>query len=160
MCNSGQIHRMMKNYKAPQLKWRIRWKTDLYKHKWITESHQSGGRMGPLCPSGPSPAPAGTPRAECPGPYPGSFGRSPRRKYTASGKPVPVLRHLHSAAVLLVVRNNHIKNVSWTSFQQGGLIWLEAQHEALTAVIQEQIKSAEKYKHKRYNNLVQASQEL
>lgn len=52
------------------------------------------------------------------------------------------------------------KRLLYMIFQQGGLIWLEAWYEALTAIIQEQTKSAQKYKHEGQNNLVQASKEL
>lgn len=41
---------------------------------------------GPLCPSGPTPTPAGTPTAGCPGPYPDGFWRSSWRSlYNFSG---------------------------------------------------------------------------
>ena len=39
----------------------------------FTESQHGWGRQGPLGPSGPSPTPAGPPRAGCPGPQPGSL---------------------------------------------------------------------------------------
>jgi len=51
-----------------------------FRHHHLTEPHNGCGWKGPLGPSGPLPAPAGTPRAECPGLCPRSFGRSPRRR--------------------------------------------------------------------------------
>lgn len=43
-----------------------------YNH--FTEAQHSWGCQGPLGPSAPAPAPAGTPRAGCPGPHPAQKG--------------------------------------------------------------------------------------
>ena len=52
-------------------------------------------------PPGPTPAPAEPPSPGCPGPSPGSFWRSPRRRpHSLSGQPVPGLCHQHSTEVL------------------------------------------------------------
>ena len=46
------------------------------------------------------PAPAGTPRAACPGLCPDSFWMSPRRRFhTLSGQSVPLFSHLHGTEV-------------------------------------------------------------
>lgn len=48
----------------------------------------------PLGPSGPTPAPGGSPRAGCAAPRPGGFRRSPRRRpQHLSGQSVSVLHH-------------------------------------------------------------------
>lgn len=53
-----------------------------------------------------TPVPAGTPRAECPGPHPGSFWSSPRREdSTASRQPLPALHHLHRKNMFLDVQS-------------------------------------------------------
>lgn len=49
-------------------------------------------QAGPPGPSGTGPAPAGTPRARCPGPPPGAFGGL-QEDSPASGQPVAALRH-------------------------------------------------------------------
>lgn len=47
---------------------------------WMTDSHDGWGWQGRLNPSGPSLLhPVVTPRAECPGPYPCTILRSPKR---------------------------------------------------------------------------------
>lgn len=57
-------------------------------------------------PSDPSPAPAGLPRAECPGPCPSSpCPSSPKRRlHNLSGQPLSMFHHLHSK-----------KSASWSS---------------------------------------------
>jgi len=60
--------------------------------------------QGPLGPSAPAPAPAGTHRAGCPGPRPGSSGRSPRRRPHSLWAACASALSLHSTEVLLVFR--------------------------------------------------------
>jgi len=60
----------------------------------------------PLDPSAPAPAPAGTPRAGCPGPRPGSSGRSPRRRPHSLWAACASAPSLHSTEGLLVFRGN------------------------------------------------------
>lgn len=70
-------------------------------------SHYGWGWQGPLGPSGPILAQAETSTAECPGPYPGGFWRSSKRRANSlsgysnlSGQPVSVLCYLHSTGEL------------------------------------------------------------
>ena len=72
----------------------------------VPESKNGWGGKGSLEVSGPVLVPAGTPRAKCSEPHPSSFWRSPRKRPTASGQPVPGLHHPHSTEVLLVFRGN------------------------------------------------------
>ena len=62
--------------------------------------------QGPLGPSAPAPAPAGTHRAGCPGPRPGSSGRSPRRRPHSLWAACASAPSLHSTEGLLVFRGN------------------------------------------------------
>ena len=64
------------------------------------------GLQGPLGPSAPAPAPAGTPRAGCPGPHPGGSGRSPRRRPHSLWAACASAPSLHSTEGLLVFRGN------------------------------------------------------
>lgn len=57
--------------------------------------------QGPLPPSGPTPAPAGTPKAGCPGPHPGNFCRSSRKRlhslWTACASALSPAQHKSAA---------------------------------------------------------------
>ena len=73
--------------------------------KQSTELQNGWGWNGPLGPSPPINAPAGTLSAGCSEPCPGGFWRSPwRRLHSLYGKPVPVLHYLHSTDVLTGVQ--------------------------------------------------------
>jgi len=67
---------------------------------------QNSCLQGPLGPSAPAPAPAGTPRAGCPGPRPGSSGRSPRRRPHSLWAACASAPSLHSTEGLLAFRGN------------------------------------------------------
>jgi len=47
---------------------------------WVTRAPNGWGWQGPPDPSGPTPAPLGTPRAGCPALCPGGFGRPPKEE--------------------------------------------------------------------------------
>jgi len=68
------------------------------------EPHHGWGWQGPLGPSAPAPAPAGTPRAGCPGPHPGGSGRSPRRRSHSLWAACASAPSLHSTAVFPLFR--------------------------------------------------------
>lgn len=70
------------------------------KLKFLSLSQNGWGWQGPLGPSVPTLAQAGTPRVGCQGTHPSSFWRSPRRLHIFSGQPVPMLCHQHSKEVL------------------------------------------------------------
>lgn len=69
------------------------------------ESKNGWSWQGPLAPSVPSPTPAGTVTAWCPGLCLSSFWRASRRLPNLSGETMPVLCHLHSAEGLPHVRS-------------------------------------------------------